>query len=104
MLHEFGVINGCSSVSHFDIAKAGMGLEGQEEAARAILVIFIVVTLHLSWRHRDDPPNVLYQKAWTFIKAYQWTAGIIRLLVLRKHLLHMPKIATGDFADTPLLG
>jgi hypothetical protein len=45
--HKFRIIHRGSSVSHCDIAKAGMGLKREEHAARTLLVIFVMVALSL---------------------------------------------------------
>jgi hypothetical protein len=39
ILHELGVIDGGAALPNFDIAKAGVGLEGQQDTTRAVFLI-----------------------------------------------------------------
>ena len=52
VLHEFRIINGRTSGSHFHIPQPGMRLKGQKDTAGAIFLLRIMVAFRFARAHR----------------------------------------------------
>jgi hypothetical protein len=101
-LHKGGVILGRAAVSYFDIPKPGVGRKSKKDAARAILLILIMIAFGLTWTHRQKGPHILDKKTGAFIKTQQRTVWIIRELILLEDIFHMPQIVPGNLSYAPL--
>ena len=100
--HTCRIIGSRSFGSHFHIPKTRLWLERQEDTARAILFIFIMVTFGLARTHGQDGPHISNEKARAFVKTDQRAPWISRQGILIQDVFHMPQVMTRHVTNTPL--
>src|SRR5262249_11111422 len=102
-LHKGGVVHRGPSFPHFDIAPAGVELKGQQDAARPILLVFIMIAFDLTGAHWQDRSPLFDEKTRPLIETDERMVRVIRQLVLVEDVFHMPQIVAGNLAYAPLL-
>src|SRR5262245_60759480 len=80
-----------------------MRFKSQQDAARPILLVFILIAFDLAWTQRQNHPALFAQKTGPLIETEQRMAGIIGQVILLEDVCHMPQIVAGNLPYAPLL-
>jgi hypothetical protein len=102
LLHKCRLIGSRSLGSHVHIPKTRRWLDRQEDTARSILLIFIMVTFGFARTHGQDGPHLSNEKAGAFVKTDQRAPWISRQGILIQDVFHMPQVITRHLTNTPL--
>ena len=91
-------------LSHLDIALARQRFARQEQVGRAVPFVFVVVTCHLPWLHRQGKPRFTNELFAHLIHTDLRAALIIRADVDCQYILHLTdKFGIVLWRDAPLL-
>jgi hypothetical protein len=90
MLHELRIINGGSSLTHFNLTKAGGRFKSQENTASAMLGICVMIACRFPRAHGQNRSHLFNKKARAFIKTNQRPLWIIRQGIVMEYIFHTP--------------
>jgi hypothetical protein len=100
--HTCRSIGSRSLGAHGHIPKPRLWLDRQEDPARSMLRIFIMVTFGLARTHGQDGTHISHEQAWAFVNTDQRAPWISRQGILLQDGFHMPQVITRHRTNTPL--
>lgn len=103
LLHKQSLVDGGASCSHLHKTPASPGVERQENTARAMTLIFVILTFRSPRLHGNRSEYIPHELTRPFIKAHDRTQRVIWLFVKREHVFHGPHIIPSDLASAPAL-
>jgi hypothetical protein len=103
VLHKQRIVDCGASCPHRHNTPASPGVERQSNTARAMTLIFIILTCRSPRFHGNRSEYIPTELTRPFIKANDRTQRVIWLFVKREHVFHVPNIIPSDFAYAPAL-